>query len=298
MFLPTNITLQFGDTGDFVTELQRRLSGIQLLNEMMINGAFDGNTVNAVKSFQSMHGIRVDGVAGPETLRRLAGVLSGDTGSSTSDTKEEEAKQQLRDINFYGNAMLTPAPVEPSLEALLGAVAAQKDSSSPPVAKAEPAATLHATTPPRPETLSPLDTQRNAAALLSEMLAQPIPIPPPPERMDARREPVGEAKLPPEQRLEPKPDPAAKPAVAKAPEPKREMEATAEPRSPLSAFVQKIIDYIESKLPRHIAHEVKEIGQTMLKAGVREAGGTQEAPARTQEIEAVRGASAAQQQRG
>ncbi|MFO0069141.1 MAG: peptidoglycan-binding domain-containing protein, partial [Alphaproteobacteria bacterium] len=58
MFLPANITLQFGDTGDFVTELQRRLSTIQLLSEMMVNGAYDGNTVNAVKSFQSMHGIR------------------------------------------------------------------------------------------------------------------------------------------------------------------------------------------------------------------------------------------------
>ncbi|MFO0456213.1 MAG: peptidoglycan-binding domain-containing protein [Alphaproteobacteria bacterium] len=293
MFLPANITLQFGDTGDFVTELQRRLSTIQLLSEMMVNGAFDGNTVNAVKSFQSMHGIRVDGVAGPETLRRLAGVLSGESSSNTSDNKQEEEKQQRRDANFYGNILLTPAPVEPSLEALIEAAAAGKGPPSVTAAAVESTPTLHATAAPRAETIPTPDLQRNAAALLSEVLAQSAP-PPAPERMtEATRERAGEARQPPELKSE-----AAKSVGAKAEEPKREMETNAEPRRPLSAFIQKIIDYIESKLPRHITQEVKEIGHTMLKAGVREAGGIQEATARAQEIEAVRGAPAAQQQRG
>jgi len=297
MFLPANITLQFGDTGDFVTELQRRLSTIQLLSEMMVNGAYDGNTVNAVKSFQSMHGIRVDGVAGPETLRRLAGVLSGESSSNTSDNKQEEEKQQRRDANFYGNILLTPAPVEPSLEALIEAAAAGKGSPSVTAAAVESTPTLHATAAPRAETIPTPDLQRNAAALLSEILAQSAPPPPPPpapERLaEAARERAGEARQPPELKSE-----AAKSVGAKAEEPKREMETNAEPRRPLSAFIQKIIDYIESKLPRHITQEVKEIGHTMLKAGVREAGGIQEATARTPEIEAVRGAPAAQQQRG
>ena len=296
MFLPTNITLQFGDTGDFVAELQRRLSGIQLLSEMMVSGAFDGNTVNAVKSFQSMHGIRMDGVAGPETLRRLAGVLSGDSSSSSSDNKQEEEKQQRRDA--YVNAMQAPAPVEPSLEALLGVTTAAKDSPPLSAAVVEPAPTLHATLSPRAETIPTAESQRSAATFINEMLAQsappPPPPPPPPERAaEAGRERTGEAKLPSEQKSE-----AAKPAAAKTEEPKREMETSAEPRRPLSVFIQKIIDYIESKLPRHITQEVKEIGHTMLKAGVREAGGIPEAPARAQEIEAVRGAPAAQQQRG
>lgn len=92
MFLPSNITLQFGDSGDFVAELQRRLAGIDKHPHDSINGFFDGVTVNSVSSFQSSVGIRADGIAGPETLRRLNGVISGES-DTTDDKKEEEEKQ-------------------------------------------------------------------------------------------------------------------------------------------------------------------------------------------------------------
>lgn len=92
MFLPSNITLKFGDSGDFVSELQRRLVAVGCFSSDAINGFFDGSTVNGVSSFQSMSGIRADGIAGPETLRRLNGVISGDN-SSTADTKAEEEKR-------------------------------------------------------------------------------------------------------------------------------------------------------------------------------------------------------------
>ena len=94
MFLPANITLQFGDAGDFVAELQRRLASVNAHPDHGINGAFDGMTVNSVSSFQSRVGIRADGIAGPETLRRLNGVISGDAGWGSTDTKaEEEARK-------------------------------------------------------------------------------------------------------------------------------------------------------------------------------------------------------------
>ena len=92
MFLPSNITLKFGDSGDFVSELQRRLVAVGCFSSDAINGFFDGSTVNGVSSFQSMSGIRADGIAGPETLRRLNGVISGDN-SSTADHKAEEEKR-------------------------------------------------------------------------------------------------------------------------------------------------------------------------------------------------------------
>ncbi|MFZ4541937.1 MAG: peptidoglycan-binding domain-containing protein [Rickettsiales bacterium] len=84
MFLPTNITLKLGDSGDFVTELQRRLSRVDCFNESAISGSFDGPTVNGVSQFQSLHGIRADGIAGPETLRRLNGAISGDFASTAN----------------------------------------------------------------------------------------------------------------------------------------------------------------------------------------------------------------------
>ena len=91
MFLPSNITLKFGDSGDFVAELQRRLA-MALGSNGEITGFYDGPTVNTVTQFQGMHGLHADGVAGPETLRRLNGVIAGDSGST--DTKNEEEKQK------------------------------------------------------------------------------------------------------------------------------------------------------------------------------------------------------------
>lgn len=94
MFLPSNITLKFGDSGDFVSELQRRLVAVSCFSADAINGFYDGTTVNGVSQFQSMSGIRADGIAGPETLRRLNGVISGDTSTSSDHKAEEEARAQ------------------------------------------------------------------------------------------------------------------------------------------------------------------------------------------------------------
>jgi peptidoglycan hydrolase-like protein with peptidoglycan-binding domain len=303
VFLPTNITLQFGDTGDFVAELQRRLSRLDLLGEMMVNASFDGNTINAVKSFQSIHGLRVDGVAGPETLRRIAGILSGTAGgSATSDNKQEEEKQQLRDGYVYQQMVAPiPAPSEPSLEALLSESSAANQN---PYERPASAPALSSPMPPsRPDLAAA--AQRSAADLLGDALAQSAHQ----ERAAeaARGNPHTEAKPDiktegkPPSPTEMKPDPAAKAAsgnAAKTEEPNRDAELQPQTRRPFSAFLQKIVDYIESKLPRHITQEVKEIGQTMLRAGVREASGALDAPARGQELEAGRGAQAQTPQRG
>ncbi len=91
MFLPSNITLRPGDNGDFVTELQRRLAARDLLSESEITASYDGSTTNAVIAFQSMNGLRTDGIAGPDTLRRLNN-LGGqsESGGGTSEAEEEE----------------------------------------------------------------------------------------------------------------------------------------------------------------------------------------------------------------
>ncbi len=77
MFLPSTMTLAPGDSGEFVAELQRRLGSLHLYPSEAISGVYDGMTTNSVTSFQQQQGLRSDGIAGPETLRRLNGVISG-----------------------------------------------------------------------------------------------------------------------------------------------------------------------------------------------------------------------------
>ncbi|MBQ4074504.1 MAG: peptidoglycan-binding protein [Clostridia bacterium] len=64
------VTLQRGHYGTLVERLQRELK-----NQGYYNGATDGyfgeGTENAVKSFQRVKGLEVDGIAGTATLRRL-----------------------------------------------------------------------------------------------------------------------------------------------------------------------------------------------------------------------------------
>ena len=302
MFLPTNITLQFGDTGDFVAELQRRLSRLDLLGEMMVNASFDGNTVNAVKSFQSIHGLRVDGVAGPETLRRLAGILSGDSGSSSStsgDTKQEEEKQYRRDISFYDSVMQDTAAQDPAPGSQLHEPALGPSRREAATAPTE--YSLAASPPPRVDPALSPEAQRANAALINDILAQPAA-----EQLRERKEqPPADLRKDLEARhaVDQKRQFAEKlPEIeteksTRTDEKTKRTEDPATPRNPLSAFVQKIVDYIESKLPRHVSQEVKEIGQTMLRAGVREAGNVQEIPTQAQEISAGRGAQAQAPQR-
>lgn len=79
MFLPSNMTLRPGDSGDFVAGLQRRLAALDYLAEAQVTTVYDAMTTSAVRNFQGRNGIVVDGIAGPETLRRLSGVSGGGT---------------------------------------------------------------------------------------------------------------------------------------------------------------------------------------------------------------------------
>lgn len=149
MFLPSNITLKFGDSGDFVSELQRRLVAVGCFSSDAINGFFDGSTVNGVSSFQSMSGIRADGIAGPETLRRLNGVISGDN-SSTTDTKAEEEKrlqheqslrlQREQQYLYEQQALLEQQQQQQAYAAQMQAQAAAQTYAPQP--QAQPQATL------------------------------------------------------------------------------------------------------------------------------------------------------------
>ena len=63
--------LKRGSKGEAVANLQRALSAHGLLQSSGIDGDFGNKTETAVKEYQSNHGLRPDGIAGRNTLRRL-----------------------------------------------------------------------------------------------------------------------------------------------------------------------------------------------------------------------------------
>ncbi|MFM9890804.1 MAG: peptidoglycan-binding domain-containing protein [Rickettsiales bacterium] len=148
MFLPSDITLQFGDSGDFVAEMQRRLVAVQGGSGNLVTGHFDGMTVNAVSSFQSMVGLRADGIAGPDTLRRLNGVYSGDpiTSSDSSGNKnEEEEKAAQAATQFQHQALLaadamamSPQPLYPTEQAAAAVAQTAVEPAPEKIAALEP----------------------------------------------------------------------------------------------------------------------------------------------------------------
>ena len=63
-------TLKYGDKGDEVKALQRRLQELGYYTST-VDGIYGSGTYNAVKSFQKHNGLTVDGKAGSNTLARL-----------------------------------------------------------------------------------------------------------------------------------------------------------------------------------------------------------------------------------
>ena len=311
MFLPTNITLKFGDSGDFVSELQRRLSVVHCFSADAVNGFFDGTTVNGVSQFQSQSGLRADGIAGPETLRRLNGVISGDT-SSTEDHKpaeDEAARQQQAAEQLQRQLWIAEQERQAEEQRQLLAQQQQQAAYAPlepqptyaqPVQPPQPVYQQPAPQPqqhyqqPDPQSYTqpvpqqpiyqPQPAAPSAGDLLAQMLLQPqpsaqpsqtyTPAPPPTAQpQHYQQAPVQQPHVatqiqaqdaPPQQYQQPYTQPAPT-----TPEQSRGIVGRAVQYA--NEVVQKLANYFESKLPRHVIDEVKELGHVMAKSGVKEA---------------------------
>jgi peptidoglycan hydrolase-like protein with peptidoglycan-binding domain len=304
MFLPSNITLKFGDSGDFVSELQRRLSAVHCFSADAINGFFDGATVNGVSQFQSMSAIRSDGIAGPETLRRLNGAISGDTSSSADHKAEEEERvrkeallQQIHQQELLAQQQAQPTQyVDPSY-GIASPIAQQEliqQPQQPEINYVQHAAYVPqhtiAQAPSTVDTLAQmlLTPQQSSTASSVSQAATVVPV-----DYLAQAQPSAVQIITPQQaavvtsrqqaealhqqhtiQVQPQTQPIATAAstlpVTAAPE--------AAPKGIIGRavqyandMVQKLATYFEAKLPTHVIDEVKDIGLTMSKNGVKEA---------------------------
>ncbi len=68
-------TLRRGETGADVTRLQTELSRLGFLAASEITGVYTTATISAVKAYQAISGLTVDGVAGPLTQHKLYGTV-------------------------------------------------------------------------------------------------------------------------------------------------------------------------------------------------------------------------------
>ncbi|MGN0990946.1 MAG: peptidoglycan-binding protein [Candidatus Ventricola sp.] len=94
----TNIVIQWESEGEDVRQYQQRLAELGYLDSKYITGKFNQPTVEATKAFQTMNGLKVDGAAGPQSLKLIYsndalsadGVRAGDLLMSSSGTGVSE----------------------------------------------------------------------------------------------------------------------------------------------------------------------------------------------------------------
>lgn len=86
--------IQWESEGDNVRQYQQRLVELGYLDSKYVTGKFNQKTVEATKAFQTMNDLKVDGAAGPQSLKLIYsgdaldanGVRVGDKLGSASDT--------------------------------------------------------------------------------------------------------------------------------------------------------------------------------------------------------------------
>lgn len=114
------VTTQTGSKGDAVVALQRQLNAHG--SNLATDGDFGPATNSAVRSFQSAHGLSVDGVAGPNTWNALigSGGSSGGGGGGSGKLSQSQAASMLRNagiaVSSSGNCSTRSNPHCTSLD--------------------------------------------------------------------------------------------------------------------------------------------------------------------------------------
>ena len=93
----TSDTLRVGDEGSSVTSLQKKLHELGYYDGK-INGIYSSLVSEAVKAFQSNNGLKADGVAGPDTLKKLYSSSAKSADSTTVTFKKLQRGDSGSDV--------------------------------------------------------------------------------------------------------------------------------------------------------------------------------------------------------
>ena len=95
-----NSSLKKGSKGDKVKELQTKLNKVG--NNLVVDGSFGSATEKAVKEFQKKYNLTVDGIAGPNTIKKLDEVIASKavaTATLKKGSSGENVKTLQRNLN-------------------------------------------------------------------------------------------------------------------------------------------------------------------------------------------------------
>lgn len=96
---------KYGSRGNEVTQIQTKLKRWGYYNGN-VDGIYGTQTVNAVKYFQRKNGLKVDGIAGPATLKAM-GIYSSSSSSSSGSSSNSSNVNLLAKL-IYGEARGEP----------------------------------------------------------------------------------------------------------------------------------------------------------------------------------------------
>ncbi len=106
-----------GVSGDDVRSLQEFLAvDSHVYPENLITGYYGVLTEQAVRRFQTKHGIEPVGIAGPKTRARILALLAGD--SDTAGTISDDLRERYRSFGFTRMSRLSSEPLDASLSGL------------------------------------------------------------------------------------------------------------------------------------------------------------------------------------
>lgn len=104
---PVEALSKYGSRGSEVTQIQTKLKrwGYYSGN---VDGIYGSQTLNAVKYFQRKNGLKVDGIAGPATLKAMGIYNSSTSSSGSSGTSSNSNNVNLLARLIYGEARGEP----------------------------------------------------------------------------------------------------------------------------------------------------------------------------------------------
>ncbi len=124
----TDIVIQWASEGEDVRQYQQRLYELGYLQKKNVTGTFNQPTVDATKAFQRMNDLKVDGAAGPQSLKLIYsddainadGMRVGDTIGFIQDTVVSEVltagmsgdqvrqvQSRLAELGFLSNSFIS-----------------------------------------------------------------------------------------------------------------------------------------------------------------------------------------------